>query len=208
MPRRAGPRACRSQGDSRAQPWDREIRPEGRIGQRLHSAPEGGTRSAPSGGLCDVSASWLRDLEPSGEWVACSEQGSRSASCFTGTKHTGLFRQLEVLPEQNLITVDEKALWERKKKKKIQKSSSILKQHAEVGRLKRAFEQAFRQRPPKLTKSPPILLGSAPSEELSVSGFTSQARGLGKRLPDNEGVREFPSAQDQPASFPMASGSA
>lgn len=42
------------------------------------------------------------------------------------------------------------------------------------------------------TKSTPILLGSALLEEVSVSGFKSQAWSLGKRLMNNDGVKGFP----------------
>lgn len=55
-------------------------------------------------------------------------------------------------------------------------------------------------------KSTPIPLGSALLEEVSPSGFKTQARSLGKRLTDNDGVKEFPLARDQLTFFPMGSG--
>lgn len=55
-------------------------------------------------------------------------------------------------------------------------------------------------------KSTPIPLGSALLEEAPPSGFRTRARSFGKRVSDNDGVKEFPSARDQLTSFPMESG--
>lgn len=57
-----------------------------------------------------------------------------------------------------------------------------------------------------LMKSTPMPLGSALLEEISPSGFKTQAQSLGKRVTDNDGVKEFPLARDQLTSFPMESG--
>lgn len=54
-------------------------------------------------------------------------------------------------------------------------------------------------------KSTPILLGSALLEEISVSGFKSQAWSLGKKLMNNDGVKGFLS-MGSARIFPTESG--